>query len=729
MSMMRVTKILLAASAVLILASSVGGLVADEKSTSQPAHAPGTSPAKATNVVGAKPPIITNWSNTKTANQKIAFLANKAERIKFSITVSGKPDAFIWRVNGKDQSNDKSVFSFTVPSKKNIWRISVETVCRKTITADGVGKYKDLSLKINYPDRLTWIVATTATGTANVSYSKSKDSIVIANGWTNPGHIANSIKDASIIEKVSPRVWLVKKKINVTSNGQLYINGIDTDEIRLLGENVDAGISSAGFISIGDVIIKSWNRTAKKYENNSYGKGRPWIRILSGSTGELQRNTISGLAGIRAERTKSVVTFYHNNITECQSGITYVESDNIEVCHNKMKEIFLGSISNYHKKCNNILIFNNTVGSLPKGGGAISVGGGKNIIVAYNTVTSSGWNGIAMSQSEYSYCGHNEVFSGDAAKGKYVIHNGMDWHGAKNSIAEYNYIHDLDKGDNGYYIDGSTVELYNITFRHNVVRNVPSRGMAIDNGHDCAIIDLVSQANRADGIQFYASAGYKCHTAGNWNIIDSTITGNGGNPIDLDKIWGEYRIVNTKISNTGGGDCSGKDICLDSSSWKGYKPTIHLINSNSTKVGWIGGNNNGVSKVYYYLDVKVVDKNGNPVEGATVTVKNIKDPSLLPISMNDTIPPKAISVTRTGPDGHTPLPKNKSGTLAIMESLKTPSKKTLCSYKIIAKAHGCGNSTTVKPDDTWYRSNPNKYQNTVTIVLPISQKKKTRTGN
>ncbi|MCK4626898.1 MAG: hypothetical protein KAV00_16420, partial [Phycisphaerae bacterium] len=303
------------------------------------------------------PPEITGWTNTKTGNQQLGFLVSQGEDIDFSITTSGAPDDFTWTVNGVDQSNDDPTFHFTIPSQNGIWRISAQTARRETITADGVGSYEDISLDIVYPDRVTWIVATTTTGTANVYYQASDQSIRIESGWTTPGHIAQCINNTSIIQEVSPKIWLVKKDIRVASGAQLYVSTIDTDEFRLLGESVDANILSSGFLCINDVVVKSWNTGIGNYENNDYGSSRPYILLKSNSTGELERNSIFGLSLIRIEWADGGSKFYHNTITDCWGGIYYVELDNLEICYNTLTEIWGGSIYNYHRQCNNILIF------------------------------------------------------------------------------------------------------------------------------------------------------------------------------------------------------------------------------------------------------------------------------------------------------------------------------------------------------------------------------------
>ena len=127
---------------------------------------------------------------------------------------------------------------------------------------------------------------------------------------------------------------------------------------------------------------------------------------------------------------------------------------------------------------------------------------------------------------------------------------------------------------------------------------------------------------------------------------------------------------------------------------------------------------------YYYLDVKVVDSSGNPIQGATVTITNDVDSNYPSINVNGETKTSFV----TGADGHTPLPSDAENSIAILDYWQTKTEKREMSYTITASKDGYSNSTTVTPDSSWYRSDPNTYQNTVTIVLPITIETGTLTG-
>ncbi|HID28369.1 MAG TPA: hypothetical protein EYP19_00005 [Desulfobacterales bacterium] len=150
--------------------------------------------------------------------------------------------------------------------------------------------------------------------------------------------------------------------------------------------------------------------------------------------------------------------------------------------------------------------------------------------------------------------------------------------------------------------------------------------------------------------------------------------------------------------------------------------------------------------VKYYLDVKVVDEKGNPIPDATVTVVNEVDNENHPaenIAVRryrhvpvETCKPidggtwkaganffyfdmySPLSSTRTGKDGHTPLPEDKTKTLVLKDYQHTQEGRKQFTYKITVQAGGKKKTITgVNPGPHWYRPDPNKPTYTITAVL------------
>jgi len=159
-----------------------------------------------------------------------------------------------------------------------------------------------------------------------------------------------------------------------------------------------------------------------------------------------------------------------------------------------------------------------------------------------------------------------------------------------------------------------------------------------------------------------------------------------------------------------------------------FEGTIHAINSNKDDALFTKlepGTHNGEIIFYYYTDVQVVDKNGNPVDGAKVSfIAN--DPTMKAKNVNYTYEPfpgktQDIDYTFTKVDGHTPLPSYASETISIADFKQTLTGKTFYTWTITAEKFGATNTTTISPDITWYRDDPNipVINSKIQIQLPI----------
>lgn len=131
------------------------------------------------------------------------------------------------------------------------------------------------------------------------------------------------------------------------------------------------------------------------------------------------------------------------------------------------------------------------------------------------------------------------------------------------------------------------------------------------------------------------------------------------------------------------------------------------------------GNGAGNVNVFNYLDIIVTDGT-SPINGATITlIGNNSNASVMDYYGNS-----IISID-TENDGHTPLPLgNESNTIIVKRiTANQPSSGILnyyySNYTINVSKSGyiTNSSVTIVPQSSWYRSNPNTYQNTTTIVL------------
>jgi hypothetical protein len=120
---------------------------------------------------------------------------------------------------------------------------------------------------------------------------------------------------------------------------------------------------------------------------------------------------------------------------------------------------------------------------------------------------------------------------------------------------------------------------------------------------------------------------------------------------------------------------------------------------------------------YWYLDVKVRDANGDPAEGARVTVTNERDNVTYPaINVNGV----NTSETVTDAAGGTPPPSDATRSLAVLDYAQNSSTAAAMTYTITAEKNGIRASVTgIDPDAGWYRADPAVPAHTVTVTLPV----------
>ncbi|MBU4248491.1 MAG: hypothetical protein KKG09_10935, partial [Verrucomicrobia bacterium] len=166
-----------------------------------------------------------------------------------------------------------------------------------------------------------------------------------------------------------------------------------------------------------------------------------------------------------------------------------------------------------------------------------------------------------------------------------------------------------------------------------------------------------------------------------------------------------------------------------------YESQINLKNAKYSGLTVAeSGTGVGLANVSYCLDVLVKDAKGNPVPGAVIKIENEVDPKILPMNLNvsqkwsphgsngsferNYYKNDVLTSTVTGPDGHTPLPSDPVNTIVLLGSCKRALNQQSMAYTITAEKGGLtGNAKGVKPDESWYRSDPKVPTKTVVIIL------------
>jgi len=144
---------------------------------------------------------------------------------------------------------------------------------------------------------------------------------------------------------------------------------------------------------------------------------------------------------------------------------------------------------------------------------------------------------------------------------------------------------------------------------------------------------------------------------------------------------------------------------------------------------------NGRLYDYKYLDVQVIDAAGTPISNAVVNITSLDDASYPSIDINGA---NKTSVN-TSSDGHTYLPDgNEHNSIAVLAFWKTSSTQQNMTYSLsaydpstiwtnvthtiypdgtIEQLQPLAQVSGVNPDSSWYRSNPNTYQNTTVLQI------------
>ena len=418
---------------------------------------------------------------------------------------------------------------------------------------------------------------------------------------------------------------------------------------------------------------------------------------------------------------QSYINISYIKIRNYAIGIYVYGSDvsNITITHNDING-YACAVKQY-TKCTDMTITHNLLNSDPNGQDALYPWQNDRLNVSYNTITTSGWNGMGMAGANDSYCGYNIIHGKDGNKSN-IAHNGIDLHGTRDSIIEYNEVYDVK--DNGIYPEGTTKQTYNVTLRYNNVHNTTSRGLAPCNAYNYTVIGDRYYNGDGTGVQIITShwENYSLQS-GKWTLKNVSIHDNAqawetSSAFKIENIasdsidYGGYKLIDCNITS----ESPARDISFDTVE---LPITLWIINTKLSRndIGFYQSSTSHAEN-YYYLDVKVEDENGNPIEGATVTVENNENASRKPLNLEDTWPPTNVSTTYTGVNGHTPLPSNASWTVAIMDNYETSASTTYYTHNITASKTGySSNTTTVNPDSSWYRSDPNTYQNTTTIIL------------
>ena len=591
-------------------------------------------------------------------------------------------------------------YAFTVHKDGYVWETKqVEIVANQTITHD-----------FQLPEFTA----------ATVIYNGTN--IEITNGDATISTISGEIKDTSVLEEISPKVWLLKKNIG-GSNASLYINGDDCEELRLLSMNdgSEVLINDPTLLHVFNTKIVSWNISNNAPAPDTDDK-RAMIKLEGNEKKGIFVNSYLGY--LEFTLLPGEFFFMENCTVEHTDGLQISRAYHPEwasVRHCQIIETIgvVGTDACLSTGINNFVSDKNVVSSQDHMVVALA---GDNAIIKNNVClyTPSG-SGLGVGRGG-GLGGLNQLIIDSISMN--IEHNGIDVGGydgepllnvtLKNNEVFATY-------DNGYYVttwDYVTPSVQNPVIEDCVAHEIRSRPLCVDPGINVTIRRFKSWNSHAGiNIQDAVNQGSR-----NVYIIDSDI--------EVLEPETDYTLYITKTQNV----------------------NVINIKRNNNRT-WI---ENSDVNFCYYLDVLVHDKNENPVKDAVVSVDHpnviidwygdgseykeieVKSVNMHVIAREFTeglLAPQYIAKTITGVNGHTPLPLDFDNTLVIADyrldrhgspwyqhALQTTEFNN---WSITAEKNGVSVTVNeINPDENWYRSNPNLYpgdgKGTIIITLPIT---------
>ncbi|MCK4625169.1 MAG: carboxypeptidase regulatory-like domain-containing protein, partial [Phycisphaerae bacterium] len=436
-----------------------------------------------------------------------AFTWRAGPRAKtYAIKVSGGGKGVTWKVRVLQGTGD--IAGAVVDADNKPIKGAVITAGKRSATTDGRGRYafrklpEDGHVLTAHKDGYVWqtkhVKVTSGKTTtekfqlprfqpAKITYNGKM--ISIANGTATLTTINRAVNDRAALEKISPKVWLLKRTITLDSKATLYVNDSDTKELRLLSmkDGNEANIKGNGRLEFLNVTVTSWDTTgkgpARVYLKRAYISSRyPILKYPTGGGGWLFNSVFKCLGALQGGQNGGIYIAPPSGYKE---PVYIVNSRFFDCCPRNY-------FDTPKKKSAGIYRVGNRITTL-RGGGKLYSGGGKasqsfsdvpNNIISHNVTDS--WMGVnrvgnlIFEGNTITWSLHNAfAINGTSTSGPNPVnsialetevtgcdHNGMQMSGAcRNCIFKNCVVHSADTAkygtrvnDNGYYLtwDGKT---------------------------------------------------------------------------------------------------------------------------------------------------------------------------------------------------------------------------------------------------------------------------------
>jgi len=289
----------------------------------------------------------------------------------------------------------------------------------------------------------------------------------------------------------------------------------------------------------------------------------------------------------------------------------------------------------------------------------------------YNiSVNDTGWSGFAPG------CQYGNW---DNVTVRRAGHNGVDLHNIQDTIITNVSVYD--SISNSFMITAGFVD--HIWTNNITIKNVYSynSGIVSDTGASNIYIENVTQEGSRNGMGINAV---------NFTVVNATFTPNN--------TWASMNVYNL-------GECNSSNITIIDASVYEINTDPGISNNKIINCKYQPGYCNNKAE-YYYADIATRDEAENPIKGTVVFQNEINS---LYSSINGLGKNKTVFYINS--NGHTPLPnQNRLDSPAIAEGFSTA--------KITSSDNRTVSLLGIKPDSSWYRSDPNTPTYTITAIIP-----------
>ena len=561
--------------------------------------------------------------------------------------------------------------------------------------------HKDLKFIVRCNIVLIILIACVGVVSATSTYDISTNLITVQNGTNTLSSIYTDVNNASVFS-VSDGVYVLDTNIVILSGATVNIT--DTS----LSFNSSYRLWTKGYLYVENSTITSANKT--DISKRGYIMGRNfipdtgWILQIRNSTlsylgpGSLDEygEYCSGIFAYPPQTgygvTSAPVVIDNNNLSHLNMVIgehTYPDYIRNNVIHDIDGEY------NTAIMIQTATFDNNTVYNMPNNYGIFTLGSAK---ITNNTI----YNVYAPDSAG--------IIRAKEGPGGYLIAN--------------NIIHD--GNGNGAIMDAASQRTAWSAIRDNTIYNFTGSAILVSgNGYDDGtgpntlvlnsyVNNTIYNVSGGYGAIYLSHAAYFGLNIGAKNILfeDNTVRDSdvgvfveGDDYTNITFRNNDFYNNNVDIRYSDGS--SSREIAGNN--------TAKFINTNYNVLN-IGG---GMFNSYHNLDVYVEDINGNPVSNAIVNITNDINNVYPSININGENQTSFTTLT----DGHIPLPiGNESNSAAVLDFVKTSTQEIQMSYTIEASYQGYTSIITgVNLESSWYRTNPNAYDNTIVITLPFTQ--------